>query len=137
MGEIHHKLRHQPPSLARRIAGWLVVVAGLAMLVLPGPGLLALVLAIMLLGRRDPTLRRLAVLLRLTLRRLSRAEHAAVRRVGRWLRQQHAHSRTFIREQVRRHADGEPLALWVRVWIGVTLATMVTGIGIGLLVLLF
>ncbi len=105
------------------------------MIVLPGPGLLALALGVVLLGRRDPLLRRCGVLLRLGLRRLSRAEQQVVRQVGCWLRVRHAQARMLVREQVHRHARGEPLSLWVRVWIGITIVSAAAGLGLGLLLL--
>ncbi len=133
----HRDLHHRPPSLLRRMLGWLAVAAGLAMIVLPGPGLLALALGVILLGRRDPTLRRCAVLLRINLRHLSRARQRRVRLIGQWLWAHHRQARGFIREQVQRHAHGQPLSLWVRVWIGFTVVTGVVGIGASLFMLLF
>ncbi len=129
-------LQHQPRGMVRRVCGWLVVVAGVAMLVLPGPGLLALVLGIILLGRREPMLRRVAVLLRLHLRRLSRAKQPLVRRVGHWLWGHYSRARHFVREQLHRHANGQPLNVWIQVWIVVTIVSALAGVGLGLLVLL-
>jgi hypothetical protein len=132
-----HDRRHKPPHPLRRVLGWVVVAAGLAMLVLPGPGLLALALGVILLGRRDPTLRRWALLLRIHLRRLSRAEQRQLRLIGRWLRQKHQTARAFVRQELHRHARGEPLSAAVRLWIGFTVISAVVGLGAGLLMLLF
>ena len=127
---------YRRPNLPRRILGWAAVVAGLVMLVVPGPGLLMLVLGIILLGRRDPVLRRWAVLLRLNLRRLSRAERRTIRCVGIWLRGQHQRARLHIQEQLHCHAQGRPLSLAIRLWIGLTLLTALTGLGVSLYMLL-
>ena len=129
-------VRHRPRSLPRRVLGWSVVVAGLVMLVLPGPGLLALALGIIILGRHDPTLRRWAVWFRLGLRRLSRAESPTVRPIGRWLREQQCRARQQIREQLQRHAHGQPLSPAVRLWIGLTLAMAIVSAGVGLYMIL-
>lgn len=45
-------LRHRGKALAIEIAGWLLVVIGIAALVLPGPGLLALFAGLALLSQR-------------------------------------------------------------------------------------
>jgi hypothetical protein len=106
------------------------------MIVLPGPGLLALAVGIILLGRHDPTLRRWAVLLRMSLRRLSQAEVSAVRRLGQWLRQRHASARLLVREQLHRHAHGQPFSLGIRIWIGLTLFSAVASLCVGLFMIL-
>src|SRR4051794_1106379 len=129
-------MRHRPRSLGRRIAGWLVVAAGLAMILLPGPGLLALAVGIIILGRHDPTLRRWAVYLRLSLRRLSQAEAAEVRRIGQWLRRWHQQARFLVREQLHRHASGQPLSLGVRIWIALTLCGALASLCLGLFMIL-
>ncbi len=107
------------------------------MLVLPGPGLLALALGIILLGRRDPVLRRWAVLIRLYVRRLSRAERRIVRWVGTWLQSHLCRTRLLIREQLHRHAQGQPLSTWVRLWIGLTFLIAIMSLGVSLYLLLF
>ena len=49
-----HRILHHTGRFARRvlitIAGVIVILAGIAMLVLPGPGLLTIVLGLMILG---------------------------------------------------------------------------------------
>lgn len=129
-------VRHRPQSLRRRIGGWTVVAAGLAMIVLPGPGLLALALGIIILGRHDPTLRRWAVLLRMSLRRLSQAEGSAARTLGQWLRQRHLMARLLVREQLHRHASGQPFSLGIRIWIGLTLFSALASLCLGLFMIL-
>lgn len=128
--------RRRPPHLLRRILGWTAIVAGLLMMVLPGPGLLVLAAGIAVLGRRDPTLRRGALMIRLGLRRLSRAEQHSVRVVGQWLRARHRKARTFVREQVERSAHGQPLSRATRFWIGVMLIVAVMSIGLSIKLLL-
>jgi hypothetical protein len=107
------------------------------MIALPGPGLLALAVGIIILGRHDPTLRRWAVLLRMSLRRLSQAESSMVRGLGRWLRHQHLLARLFIREQLHRHACGQPFSLGVRIWIGLTLFGALASLCLGMFMILF
>jgi len=54
--------------LVRPPLGWLFIVLGGLGLVLPGPGILFLVVGVGLPGRRHPLLRRVAVLIKLRLR---------------------------------------------------------------------
>jgi hypothetical protein len=129
--------RHQPPSLFRRILGWLSIMVGLAMLVLPGPGLLALALGVILLGRRDPLLRRWAVLIRVYVRRLSRAERRTLRWAGTWLHLQHRRARLIVGEQIHRYDHGHSLSPVIRLWIGLTLLITITSLGISLYLLLY
>jgi uncharacterized membrane protein YbaN (DUF454 family) len=85
--------RHIPKSLVRRVIGWSLVVLGLLGLALPVlPGLILFAIAIVLLGPHDPTLRRLAVWVRLVLRRWSQAKQRHVRRLGIFVRQWYAHN---------------------------------------------
>jgi hypothetical protein len=106
------------------------------MLILPGPGLLGLALGIILLGGRDPALRRCAVLLRMLLRRLSRAERRGVRRLGMWLRMRHRDARGLVHEQVHRHRQGQPLPLAIKLWIGLTVVLTLASAGVSLVLLL-
>ena len=122
--------------MPRRILGWLAIIAGLLMLILPGPGFLALAVGIILLGPRDPALRRSAVALRLTLRRLSHAKQLQVRVTGRWLRARHRSARQLIRDQVNRQMHGEPISPAVKLLIGIAAATTAIGLGISLFILL-
>lgn len=129
-------LRHIPRSLRRRIIGWVLLAIGVAMLVLPGPGLLFIALAAIVLGRRDPILRRPNLIVRLSLRRLSRAEQRLVRWAAIWLREHHRGARLFVREQLHFHAQGRPLNPWIRIWIGMTLAIALASLGAGIYALL-
>jgi hypothetical protein len=131
-----HNTRHQPPPLPRRILGWIAVVAGVLMLILPGPGLIALAIGIILLGRRDPILRRYAILLRMLLRRLSHARRRDVRRIGLWLRMRHRDARGLVHEQVHRHQQGLPLPFAIKLWIGITLVMVIATISASLVLLL-
>ena len=126
---------HRPPGFVRHVLGWLTIGLGLALMVLPGPGLLVLALGLMLLGPRHPGIRRSALLIRLALRRMSRAEHRVVRHTGISMRVRHARARAFIQEQLRRHAQGQPLAPAVRLWIVFTVLTALASAGMGLLIL--
>ncbi len=131
-----HDPRHRPPGMPRRILGWLAIIAGLLMLILPGPGFLALAVGIILLGPRDPALRRSAVALRLALRQLSHAKQRHVRIIGKWLRARHRSARLLIRDQVNRQMHGQPVGPTVKLLIGIAAATAAIGIGISLFILL-
>ncbi len=128
--------RHQPCGLLLRIVGWSVVLAGLAMLVLPGPGLLALALGVIVLGPDDPALRGWAVRCRLSIRRLCHAKSPAVRTIGYWLRGHLRQARLLIREQLQRHARGEPLSLVIRLWIVLTIVLALASAGVSLYMIL-
>ncbi len=134
-GRQKHDFR-DAPGLARQVLGWIVIGLGLALMPLPGPGLLVLVLGIMLLGPRHPAIRRWAILIRLALRRLSQAEHRLLRRCGIVLRARHAQARAFVREQLHRQADGQPLAPAILLWIAFTILTVLVSAGMGLVMLL-
>jgi hypothetical protein len=76
--------RRVPPGWWKRraveVAGWLLVAAGLAALVLPGPGLLFLVAGLAVLSLRYPRAKRLLVPVR------ARAIVLATRGVATWPR---------------------------------------------------
>jgi hypothetical protein len=105
------------------------------MLVLPGPGLIALAIGIILLGRRDRLLRRAALALHMALRGLSRAEQPKVRAVGAWLRARHAGARRFVRDEVIGYGQGRSLRLVTKIWIGITLLLTALAAGVGLIAL--
>ena len=99
--------RHVPRSLLRRVAGWCLIVLAVLGVALPVlPGLPFLALGILVLGPHDPTLRRIAVALRLLLRRWSQARHRHVRRTGSWARQQYRDARHALRAHLHRHRHG-------------------------------
>jgi hypothetical protein len=137
MGQVSaHKARHQPHSRIRRIAGWLTLLLGIAMLILPGPGFLGIALGVILIGRHDPLLRRWAIVIRVGLRRLSRAENPVLHRVGGWLWEWHRQGRLFVRDQLQRHARGEGINPVLRIWLVVTLLVALVGLTISLWMLL-
>lgn len=127
----HTKDRHSSHGRIRRIAGWIAVVAGAAMVILPGPGLLSIALGVILLGRREPTLRRWSVSLRIALKRMSRSKQRIVCFVGWFLRNRHRQSRLFIREQLHLHANGQPFSPVVQVSIGLAVLGTLISIGAG------
>jgi hypothetical protein len=114
------EIPYRPPGMPRRILGWLAIIAGL----------------LILLGPRDPALRRSAVALRIALRRLSHAKQPHVHVVGRWLRARHRSARLLIRDQVNRQMHGQPVSPAVKLLIGIAAATAAIGIGISLFILL-
>jgi hypothetical protein len=59
------------PAL-RQVLGWLCMVIGILGLILPGPGLLLMGTGAALIGRRNPQLHRIAVLIKLRLRSWAR-----------------------------------------------------------------
>ncbi|MEI7771228.1 MAG: hypothetical protein WCI67_14640 [Chloroflexales bacterium] len=72
--------------IARRALGFLALGIGIAGVLLPIiPGWPGFVLAIVLLGRRDPALRWLHLYGRRTLRTLRRSRVSQMRRLGHWL----------------------------------------------------
>lgn len=78
--------RPSMPLLLRRVLGYGFLIVGVLGALLPIiPGWPGIVVAILLLGRRDRTLRQLHVLLRQSLRRLRRSGPAPVRHTGRYL----------------------------------------------------
>ncbi len=125
------KHRYSPPSRVRRILGWIAVIAGIAMVVLPGPGLITIVLGIILLGRNEPTLRRWSLWLRMMLRRMSRSKQSMMRSGGSFLRERHRQSRLFIREELRRHASGKPFSAGLQIMIGFALLMALISLSAG------
>ncbi len=88
--------------LLRHIGGWSLIVLGLLGLILPVlPGIVLLVLGIIVLGPRDPTLRRIAFSIRLTLRRCSRARRPFLRQLGWKLRHAYNTTRLQFRSQLK------------------------------------
>ncbi|GAB4207220.1 MAG: hypothetical protein OHK0022_35190 [Roseiflexaceae bacterium] len=78
-----HHLSAQLLSITRRILGLCCLVIGILGCILPIlPGWPFLIPAILLLGRRDPWLRHTHLALRRSLRRLRRADHPLMRKIG-------------------------------------------------------
>jgi uncharacterized protein (TIGR02611 family) len=81
-----HRAIHATCRAARRVAittaGAIVILAGIAMLVLPGPGLLTIVLGLMILGVEFAFARRWVQRIQSKTREAARAARARVRRQG-------------------------------------------------------
>jgi uncharacterized membrane protein YbaN (DUF454 family) len=83
--------------LLRRALGFFFLAIGIAGALLPIiPGWPGLFVAILLLGRRDPLLRRMHLVGRRSLRRLRTARAPHTRRFGRWLSGQYVGMRRSI-----------------------------------------
>lgn len=81
----------------RRPLGWLLFCIGLAGLALPIlPGWPFLIPSIILLGRRDPFLRRLHLLVRMALRWLRRQQRGWLRDLGNWLHTEYVRTRDIV-----------------------------------------
>ncbi|WP_129630506.1 hypothetical protein [Candidatus Oscillochloris fontis] len=86
-----------PAHVVRRTLGFLFLGVGIVGSLLPIlPGWPGLFVAILLLGRRDPTLRRLHLFGRRRLRSLRTSRVPHMRRVGRWLSDQYVGMRRLI-----------------------------------------
>lgn len=73
----------RPPGIVRRLVGLACLALGMLGAMLPFvPGLPCFVFAILLLGRRDRTLRHTHLLGRRVLRQMRRARYPLLRRVG-------------------------------------------------------
>lgn len=85
----------------RRILGVCCLILGVLGCVLPIiPGWPFLIPAIVLLGRRDPWLRRSHLLLRRALRRLRRAEHPLLGGLGRRLSSEYVRSKRSLAPRI-------------------------------------
>jgi hypothetical protein len=87
----------RPARLIRRGLGFFFLAIGILGALLPIiPGWPGLFVAVLLLGRRDPTLRRMHLAGRRVLRGLRTARAPHTRRVGRWLSGQYVGMRRGI-----------------------------------------
>jgi hypothetical protein len=87
--------------LVRRALGFISLGIGVAGVLLPIiPGWPGFVLAIVLLGRRDPALRHLHLLVRRALRALRRSRVRQLRYIGRWLSAQYVGLRRSITPRI-------------------------------------
>lgn len=99
--------RHIPRSFMRRCAGWGLIGLGLLGIVLPVlPGLIFIALGILMLGPHDPALRRIALCLRIVLRRWSQMRQPHIRRMGIVARRWHRSTRLALRDQLHEHEHG-------------------------------
>ena len=118
--------RHITKSLARRILGWSLLALALLGFVLPVlPGLPLLALGIIALGPHDPTLRRIAVRVRLLIRRWSQMRQRHLRRCGIFVRQRYRETRLTLHAHLHRHEHGRQgwrahLALLAMTLLGLT-----------------
>lgn len=71
------------------------------------PGVVFLVPAILLIGPHDPGLRRVALLIRMVLRRASRVKHQRLRQIGRFAHTRYNESRRLVRAHLHQHQDGK------------------------------
>jgi hypothetical protein len=86
-----------PLAILRRILGLLLLAIGILGLLLPVlPGWPFIIPAIVLLGRRDPLLRRTHLVVRHALRWLRRHSHPCVRRLGMRLTVEYVRTRTIV-----------------------------------------
>ncbi|EFO81629.1 hypothetical protein OSCT_0484 [Oscillochloris trichoides DG-6] len=100
MNHQRHTSPH-PARLVRRTLGFLFLGIGILGSLLPIiPGWPGLFVAILLLGRRDPTLRRLHLVGRRSLRTLRTSRVPHMRRVGRWLSDQYVGMRRIMRPKL-------------------------------------
>jgi UPF0716 family protein affecting phage T7 exclusion len=100
--------RYEQPSLPRRIIGWGFIGLGFLGIILPAlPGIVFIAIGILLLGPYDPGLRRIALAIRLVLRRWSQMHNPLIRRLGWSVRRQHRSLRLAVRSRVARHQRGE------------------------------
>ncbi len=115
----------------QRWLGWLVIVLGVILMPLPGPGVVIVALGIAVLGPREPALRRAGLWLRLGLRRMRRARSPLVRVVGGWLWRWHRGLRRTLQRLVAERQAGRPLPWWLWLFIVVSGAWLVVSVGAG------
>jgi hypothetical protein len=129
------KDRHMPRSIIRRVLGWSAIVVGLLGVMLPVlPGVVFFALGALLIGPHDPTLRRIAVGIRLFLRRWSCAKQRHMRRLGRYVRSQYREQRLLLRAYLHRHEHGEESWRGHYGLLALTLFVLALTAGIGLVV---
>ncbi len=105
------KRRHTPAPLVQRIVGWISILLGLLGMVLPIlPGVILLTVGILLLGPHDPALRRMALSVRLALRRWSQVKQPYLRWIGWNVRRTYGTVRLQLRAQ--RHRLQHRKSLW-------------------------
>lgn len=113
----------------RRIFGWFVLLSGISLMILPGPGIPLVAFGIAILGTREPLVRRTGLFMRQLLRRLSRSSNPRLARIGTWLLDHFTRAQTYVHDFAAHHAAGRPLPrfLWLTIfacflWLGVMVA---------------
>lgn len=96
-------------AVLRRLLGWTLLILGIVLIPLPGPGIVVTALGIAVLGKREPMLRRANVGVKLWLRQLCQSRKPNVKRIGLWLRNQHRQTRHAIHHINDQRAAGHPL----------------------------
>ncbi|WP_029215496.1 hypothetical protein [Kallotenue papyrolyticum] len=118
--------RHPRISLARRIAGWLVLVLGVIGLIFPVlPGIVLLALGLLILGPHDPLLRRIVRRMRTLLRGWSRAQHPWLRASGQRARRAVLRTRQMLRTHLHDVRRGRTSRAGQLAMLGVSLLGMV------------
>ena len=127
----HPHYHHDQPSVARSTVGWVLIALGISGIVLPVmPGVVFFVLGVVLLGPRNPVLRRAAVLIRLALRRWCRARNQTVARLGWWVRLRHRTMRLAVRERVGQARRGEYRRRYYLAWAALFVLSMLAYAGV-------
>ena len=129
------KRRHVQRSMIRRILGWSSIVLGLLGIVLPVlPGLIFIAVGIVLLGPHDPALRRMAIAIRMILRRWSQTKQRHMREIGRFARRRYREQRNLLRSHLHQHEHGGQSWRGHYVLLAITLAALAITAGIGFFV---
>ena len=94
------------------------------------PGLIFFGLGVLVLGPYDPTLRRIALGIRLALRRWSCLRHPTLRRLGWTARLRHRTVRLAVRAQVMRFRRGEYRFYHYLTWLALFMLSMIAYAGV-------
>jgi len=129
----HH--HHDQPSVARSTVGWILIALGMTGIILPViPGVVFFVLGVVVIGPRNPVLRRAAVLLRLALRRWCRVRNQTVARLGWWVRLRHRTVRLAVRERVGQARRGEYRRRHYLAWAALFVLSMIAYAGVAFVI---
>lgn len=121
--------------MIRRIMGWSTIALGLLGVMLPVlPGVVFFALGVVLLGPHDPTLRRIAIGIRLILRRWSQANHQQTRRIGQFVRSRYREQRLLLRSHLHHHEYGGQSWRGHYLLLALTLFVLALTAGIGFFV---
>lgn len=94
------------------------------------PGVVFFVLGVVVLGPRNPVLRRGAVLIRLVLRRWCRVRNQTLARLGWWVRLRHRVVRLAVRERVGQARRGEYRRRYYLAWAALFVLSMIAYAGV-------